>query len=107
LPTEIVGLGQRGRQSRRVRVVILESSARIFCAGLDLKDFMALGLLGAGAKAAFFFKERVRVLFDSCTVLEECRKPVIAAVHGQCVGGGLDIICACDIRLCTEDASFP
>jgi len=39
-------------------------------------------------------------------VLEECRKPVIAAVHGQCVGGGLDIICACDIRLCTEDASF-
>jgi len=104
--TEIVDSVREVGSRDDVRVVILESSARIFCAGLDLKDFMALGLLGAGAKAAFFFKERVRVLFDSCTVLEECRKPVIAAVHGQCVGGGLDIICACDIRLCTEDASF-
>jgi len=39
-------------------------------------------------------------------VLEECPKPIIAAVHGKCVGGGLDIIAACDIRLCTEDATF-
>ena len=38
--------------------------------------------------------------------MEECRKPVIAAVHGVCVGGGLDLISACDIRLCTEDAKF-
>ncbi|HUH65879.1 MAG TPA: enoyl-CoA hydratase-related protein [Syntrophales bacterium] len=89
-----------------VRVIILRSAARIFCSGLDLKDFMTLGLLGGGAKGGFFFKEKVKSLFDCCNVLEECRKPIIAAVHGQCVGGGLDIICACDIRLCSEDASF-
>lgn len=88
------------------RVIVLKSNARIFCSGLDLKAFMKLGLLGGGAKKSFHFYDSVRPLFDCCNVLEECRKPVIAAVHGLCVGGGLDIISACDIRLCTEDASF-
>lgn len=89
-----------------VRVIILRSSARGFCSGLDLKDFMSLGLLGGGAKKSFYFYDRLHSLFDCCNVMEECHKPVIAAVHGICVGGGLDIISACDIRLCTEDASF-
>ncbi|MBW2331928.1 MAG: enoyl-CoA hydratase/isomerase family protein [Deltaproteobacteria bacterium] len=52
------------------------------------------------------FPEKLHELFDCCNVLEECPKPIIAAVHGKCVGGGLDIIAACDIRLCTEDATF-
>lgn len=89
-----------------VRVIILKSNARIFCSGLDLKDFMKLGLLGGGAKKSFYFYDKVRPLFDCCNILEECRKPVIAAVHGMCVGGGLDIISACDIRLCSADATF-
>ncbi len=103
---EIVDAVRELNRREEVRVIILKSNARIFCSGLDLKDFLALGLLGGGAKCSYFFREKLQVLFDSCNVLEECRKPVIAAVHGQCVGGGLDIICACDIRLCTEDASF-
>jgi enoyl-CoA hydratase len=89
-----------------VRVVILKSNARGFCSGLDLKDFTSLGLLGGGAKKSFHFYDKLHSLFDCCNVLEECRKPVIAAVHGMCVGGGLDIISACDIRLCSEDATF-
>lgn len=40
------------------------------------------------------------------TVCVQCHKPVIAAVHGACVGAGLDLICACDIRYCTQDAWF-
>lgn len=89
-----------------VRVIVLRSNARGFCSGLDLKDFMSLGLLGGGAKKSFYFYDRLHSLFDCCDVMEACRKPVIAAVHGICVGGGLDIISACDIRLCAEDASF-
>jgi len=89
-----------------VRVIILRSNARGFCSGLDLKDFMSIGLLGGGAKKSFYFYDKLHSLFDCCNVMEECRKPVIAAVHGMCVGGGLDIISACDIRLCAEDASF-
>lgn len=89
-----------------VRVIILTSKARAFCAGLDLKDFLSLGLTNGETKNAFFFQDRLQALFDCCNVLEEGRKPVIAAVHGMCVGGGLDMIAACDIRLCSEDASF-
>jgi enoyl-CoA hydratase len=50
--------------------------------------------------------KKLQPLFDCCNAIEECPKPVIAAVHGKCIGGGLDIISACDIRLCTEDTIF-
>lgn len=40
-----------------------------------------------------------------CLVLQ-CPKPVIAAVHGACVGGGIDMVSACDIRYCSSDAWF-
>ncbi|QHO11681.1 Enoyl-CoA hydratase/delta3,5-delta2,4-dienoyl-CoA isomerase [Arachis hypogaea] len=43
---------------------------------------------------------------DSVTVLERCRKPVIASIHGACIGGAIDIVTACDLRYCTEDAFF-
>lgn len=43
---------------------------------------------------------------DSITAVEKCRKPIIAAVHGACIGGGIDLITACDIRYCTESAFF-
>ena len=45
--------------------------------------------------------------WQSCvTDMERCRKPVIAAVHNACVGGGVDFITAADIRVCTQDAYF-
>ncbi len=87
-----------------VRAIILKSKARIFCAGLDLKE--AVGNFDGTASAAIKTPEHARPLFDCCNAIEECPKPVIAAVHGKCIGGGLDMISACDIRLCTEDATF-
>lgn len=88
-----------------VRVAILCSRAKAFCAGLDLKAFTSTGIDGS-PKASLEFPDKLRSIFDSCDFIEACRKPVIAAVHGACIGGGLDIVSACDIRLCTEDASF-
>ena len=38
--------------------------------------------------------------------IEQCSKPVIAAIHGGCIGGGVDIVSACDMRYCTQDAFF-
>jgi len=88
-----------------VRVIIIKSNAQIFCAGLDLKSFVSAGLDGT-PKGSLDFPEKLHELFDCCNVLEECQKPIIAAVHGKCVGGGLDMIAACDIRVCAEDATF-
>ena len=48
----------------------------------------------------------IRRLQDCFSAIETCRKPVIAAIHGHCVGGGVDLTTACDIRVCTEDATF-
>jgi len=88
-----------------VRVIVLASKAKAFCAGLDLKEFAAIGMKGT-AKSSLEFPEKLRALFESCDSIEACPKPVIAAVNGMCIGGGLDIVSACDMRLCTEDASF-
>jgi enoyl-CoA hydratase len=88
-----------------VRVIILKSDARIFCAGLDLKAAMAGGL-GEAAQSQSSSGLSGHPLLECCNSIERCRKPVIAAVHGACVGAGLDLISACDVRLCTEDATF-
>ncbi len=87
-----------------VWVIILKSNARIFSAGLDLKQMV----LSDHKNIASLFKIPVedRYLFDCCHAIDDCRKPVIAAVHNKCVGFGLDIAAACDMVLCTADASF-
>jgi enoyl-CoA hydratase len=88
-----------------VWVVILKSNARIFSAGLDLKQMVSLS---GNQDMARLFKIPVedRYIFECCHAIDECRKPVIAAVHSKCVGFGLDIAAACDLVLCTADASF-
>lgn len=101
---EIAGVFKSLNARDDVRAVILKSKARIFCSGLDLKD--AAGGFTGTARGPWDMIKKSQPLFDCCNAIEECPKPVIAAVHGQCIGGGLHLISACDIRLCTEDATF-
>ncbi len=92
-----------------IYVVVVSGEGKSFCAGLDLK---ATGLMvpkdkgPAGTFELFTLHHHIMELQESLTVIEECRKPVIAAVHGACIGGGLDLISCCDIRLCSEDAYY-
>ena len=105
LATEITEVFRELAAKDDVRVIILKSNARIFSAGLDLMDALSMGLIGS-AKQLLDIPSHAKNLFDCCHAIEECKKPVIAAVHGMCVGAGLDIISACDLRVCTADATF-
>lgn len=93
-----------------IRVVIIASSSENFSAGIDL---MAMAgelpeLMDAEQKGGIkrSLLAKIAMLQHGLTVIEECRKPVIAAINGFCIGAGLDMVTACDIRLCSKDAIF-
>ncbi|HDM09560.1 MAG TPA: crotonase/enoyl-CoA hydratase family protein [Desulfobacteraceae bacterium] len=92
-------------QDDEVRVVIIKAEGKAFSAGID---FMELGGLiqGEGARFRDELSREILKLQDCINAVERCRKPVIAAVHGPCIGGGVDLISACDIRLASRDAVF-
>ena len=88
-----------------VRVVVIKGEGKSFCAGMELAD-----LAGLIEKKSADYRENLRktILYGqtSINVVEMCTKPVIAAIHSHCVGGGVDLACACDIRLASQDALF-
>jgi enoyl-CoA hydratase len=93
-----------------VRAVVLTGSGKHFSYGLDLPAMMGswsdmlAGEALAGPRTKFLTE--IRTLQDSVTAVAECRKPVIAAVSGWCIGGGVDVISAADIRVASADAKF-
>ncbi|XP_046545259.1 delta(3,5)-Delta(2,4)-dienoyl-CoA isomerase, mitochondrial-like isoform X2 [Haliotis rubra] len=91
------------------RAVVLTGAGKIFTAGLDLGGFASMDIMQRDAdvgRKAFRMRQNLRPMQESFTVIERCTKPVIAAIHSACVGGGLDMTSACDIRYCTSDAWF-
>ncbi|MGW4248228.1 crotonase/enoyl-CoA hydratase family protein [Nocardia sp. NPDC004722] len=93
-----------------VRAIVLTGSGKHFSYGLDLPAMSPLfgPLLADKALAAprTEFLKNVRGMQDSVTAVADCTKPVIAAVSGWCIGGGLDLIAAADVRLASADAKF-
>ncbi|MDH5330250.1 MAG: crotonase/enoyl-CoA hydratase family protein [Aquincola sp.] len=91
------------------RVAILEGEGRHFCAGIDLE--MMAGLLpqihdDCDGRSREKLRRVILDLQDTLTSLERCRKPVLAAIHGSCIGGGVDLICCADMRYAAADAQF-
>ena len=90
-----------------VRAILLSGRGRHFTAGLDLQyaasQFPPTDDPGRAAEARL---RHVKWLQDSFTAAEEARPPVIAAVHGGCIGAGVDLATACDIRLAAAGAFF-
>ncbi len=109
---ELDQLVARAVDDEAVRVVLIHGGeSKGFTAGLDLGAAVSVLPGGPGGeettaeKSAKFLRLLERWQRPLQT-LSSCRKPVIAAVHGACIGGGVDLITACDIRLASQDAYF-
>ncbi|WP_159467160.1 crotonase/enoyl-CoA hydratase family protein [Dyadobacter sp. 3J3] len=94
-------------QNDEVRVIVLSGSGKHFCSGIDVS---LLADLIKPEESDVRQREKIRKLIielqSSVTAIELCSKPVIAAIKGGCIGAGVDIICACDMRYATQDAFF-
>jgi enoyl-CoA hydratase len=107
-------------EDRRVRAIVIAARGPHFSVGLDLKSMA--GMLSPGADdtgpasgeaprpsmaaRAVTARQGILRMQSSVTSVAECPKPVIAAIHGYCIGGGVDVVSACDIRLASADAVF-
>lgn len=99
-----------------VRAIVLAARGPAFSVGLDLKEMGAVLTGGQeGREGAGRMSDAVRRLAgrrqllrwqQAFSAVADCPKPVIAAVHGWCIGGGIDLICCADIRLASADARF-
>ena len=89
------------------RVMVLSSVGKHFTAGMDLGVFASAGTLGtANVTAREQFRQQLRQLQQSFNALAHARFPVIAAIQGGCIGGGVDLSTACCLRYCTRNAYF-
>ena len=92
-----------------VRAIVVRGARGSFSFGLDLGE--AAGTFGGyyaagGASGREQFLGLIRDWQDVVTTVAACRKPTVAAIEGWCIGGGVDLAAACDVRLATEDAQF-
>ena len=93
--------------SGETAALVISGEGKNFCAGMDISVFSGGAILKADtASERQAFHQAARDLQEALTTLERVRFPVIAAVHGACVGAGLDLIAACDLRLASQDAYF-
>lgn len=91
------------------RVAVLQGEGKLFTSGIDLQMMMGLSdsiQNDCEARTRENLRQVILDLQDTLTSLERCRKPVLAAVHGACIGGGIDLINCADMRYCSNDASF-
>lgn len=97
-------------QNEDVRVIIVAGEGKHFTSGIDLTMFMQLkselDKNDCPARSREQLRQTILRLQSSFNAIEKCRKPVIAAIHGACIGGGIDMIAACDMRYCSADAYF-
>nr|WP_219740245.1 MULTISPECIES: crotonase/enoyl-CoA hydratase family protein [Pseudomonas] len=105
---EIIAIFQWIDDTDAVRAVVISGAGKHFSAGIDLMMLASLaGQMGKDVgRNARFLRSTIQRLQASFTAVDKCRKPVLAAVQGYCIGGAIDLISACDMRYCSSDAQF-
>ncbi len=94
------------RHDRDVRVVVLTGNGRGFCAGADMSGTGGVTDRARGRGPVGFVHEMQAHLMDVVLAIHETPQPVIGAMHGAVVGGGLALALTCDLRIATDDAFF-
>ena len=93
----------------QVRVAIVSGRGKHFTAGIDLEMLAGVSaevVDGCQGRMREKLRRTILDLQDTLTCIERCRKPVLAAIHGACIGAGIDLITCCDMRYCSADAYF-
>lgn len=93
---ELIDALQDAGTDDQVRVVILTGGTEVFCAGADIKE--------SPAPVTLWDKISPKRSYSYYHIIEDMGKPVIAAIAGYCLGGGLELACTCDIRIAAENA---
>lgn len=94
-------------QTGETLALVISGDGRNFCAGMDVSVFSSGVIVSTDTPARRqAFHQTARALQDALTALEKVRFPVIAAIQGACVGAGLDMVAACDLRLVSANAYF-
>ena len=93
------------------RVIVISSTGPHFCGGIDVSmfgagDAEAPATPHAKRQKGLKFLDTVKRMQHSFSVMEECRLPVLVAIQGGCIGGGIDMVTAADMRYATTDAFF-
>ncbi|XP_049642601.1 delta(3,5)-Delta(2,4)-dienoyl-CoA isomerase, mitochondrial [Suncus etruscus] len=106
---EMVECFSKIAEDAECRAVVISGMGKMFTSGIDLMDMASDILQPQGddvARISWYLHKLIANYQETFTIIEKCPKPVIAAVHGGCIGGGVDLVTACDIRYCAQDAFF-
>ena len=106
--TEIIEIFQWIDETDAVRVVVLSGAGKHFSAGIDLMLLASVANeMGKDVgRNARMLRRKILQMQASFNAVDQCRKPVLAAIQGYCIGGAIDLIAACDMRYAAEDAQF-
>ncbi|AZF27204.1 crotonase/enoyl-CoA hydratase family protein [Pseudomonas sp. R2-60-08W] len=106
--SEIIEIFQWVDDTDAVRAVVLSGAGKHFSSGIDLMLLASVANeLGKDVgRNARLLRRKILGLQASFNAVDNCRKPVLAAIHGYCIGGAIDLISACDMRYAAEDAQF-
>ncbi|MFZ6641365.1 enoyl-CoA hydratase-related protein [Undibacterium sp. TC4M20W] len=105
---ELTEILQNLQNQANARVLIISSTGKHFTAGMALDVFAGGGITldDASAVGRANIALALKDMHHAFNLIESLRMPVITAIHGGCIGGGVDMICASDIRLASSDAFF-